>query len=298
MLFLASVEPLSLQELCRSGIRSLLRKNLKQQFPNLLIRTKCQSNSEEYKDIDSDDQISRSTTIRHHIVHNNNGILQNFIHFVDTFAVLEGAISDTGSESEVSDEIDENSEIEEDENNDEHATVKDEHSLNSSSRTFTDTSDESTKRKSLEAGTSEQNKTVAEKENPKRMKMNSTQKTEDVPSTSSYSDSDLWETISSNSTRSSLHSEDTESWVSSTADDADNNIYHGQQPMNAWDYLNNPESSMEESDTDSEDIADLSMYKFINGRTENELSILLKDRINSLPIPVQLKHFLNYNKTN
>lgn len=305
LLFLASVEPSSLQELCRSTIRSFLRKNLKQQFPNLLINTKCQLKAEECKD-NGNVQFNESTIPPFNLNNVNNGVLRDFIHFVDTFAILESAISDVGSEppeaseSEASDEIDEideDSEIEEeDENNDEHRTVEDEHSLNSSSRTFTDTTDESTKRKSLEAGTSEQSKTV-EEENPKRMKMNSTQKFESVPSTSSQSDSDLWETISSDSTKSSFNSEDPESWVSSSAGDLDNNIQHG-QPMNPWYYLNNPESSMEESDTDSEDMADISTYKFINGRAENELSILLKDKINSLPIPVQLKHFLNYNKPN
>lgn len=298
LLFLASVEPLSLQEQCRSSIRSLLRKNLKQQFPNLLIHTKCQLKAEECKGIASNNHTNQSTPLCRFNGINRNGGLRDFIHFVDTFAVLEGAISDVGSESEASDEIDDNSGIvEDDENNDEHRTVEDEHSPNSSSRTFTDTTDESTKRKSLEAGTSEQNKTVEEKENPKRMKMNSTQKSEGVPSTSSLSDSDLWETISSSSTRSSFNSEDAESWVSSSAGDAENNIYHG-QPMNPWYYLNNPESSMEESDTDSDDMTDISTYKFINRRTDNELSILLKDKINLLPIPVQLKHFLNYNKTN
>lgn len=303
LLFLASVEPLSLQELCRSSIRTLLRKNLKRQFPNLTIHTKCQLKIEEYKAIDSDDQTHQPTPLCPFNGVNRNGVLRDFIHFVDTFAILEGAISDVGSESE--DEIVNSETEEEDENNDRHRTVEDEHGLNPSSRTFTDTTDESAKRKSLEAGTSDQNKTVEDKENPKRMKMDSTQKSEGVPSTSSDGDSDLWETISSSSTQFSFDSEAAESWVSPSARDIDNNIEHG-LPMNPWYYSNNPESSLdeeeeeeeEESDTDSEDSADSFTYKFINGRTENELSILLKDKINSLPIPVQLKHFLNYNRTN
>jgi len=51
-----------------------------------------------------------------------------------------------------------------------------------------------------------------------------------------------------------------------------------------------------EIDYDSDTIDEVSKYHFLSNRKENEMSKLLKVKINLLPLPAMLKVFLNYSK--
>lgn len=196
---------------------------------------------------------------------------------------------------------------EDDANNDgDNSSKKRENERNQSLQNKEQASDDSMKRKLSEAGGSVQNETSTETgtdvENPKRMKMNkSPRKTESAPSTSSHSPSDLWETISTDSSASSVSSylqADSLSWVSSLDGERDENIEPGGR--NFYNSLLSHDSSDEDDSSESERQNEQQMKKFsfINQRQENELSKLLKGKIDSLPIPTPLKVFLNYNWVN
>lgn len=208
---------------------------------------------------------------------NGEGIisLQNI---VDTFASLNGSASD---ETSVTDDTDDNptDTIDGEEEN--------------------DTDENPSKRKSPEPGCSNQYEMLTETENPKRMRMNST--VESVPSTSSsHTSSEIWETVSNDTSESSeLNNDDSASLISSIDSDERegfetarehylNGVYHS--------LFNNLDDSTNDSEVDSEAARDLVKYRFISNYINNELSKRLKDTIYSLIIPTPLKHFLNYNR--
>ncbi|XP_016661724.1 protein-L-isoaspartate O-methyltransferase domain-containing protein 1-like isoform X2 [Acyrthosiphon pisum] len=57
-----------------------------------------------------------------------------------------------------------------------------------------------------------------------------------------------------------------------------------------------PNEVMNDYDTDDEIAEEFIKYRFLSNRKENELSKLLKIKINLLPVPAKLKVFLNYNR--
>ncbi|VVC36174.1 S-adenosyl-L-methionine-dependent methyltransferase [Cinara cedri] len=277
------VEPLTLQELCRSNIRLFMRENLQNQTPELKMRTKCNLviNPDKRFGIDPFNQFVR---IQYGGDPEETLHLQNI---VNTITGLNDSSSDESSvieeEEFMNDEDIIDSDNDEEENNMAEAL-----------------SDESCKRKSSEAGCSNQHKTSTESENPKRMRMNST--TLSLPSTSSQTISDLWETISTDTTRSSvLNNDDNVSWISSI----DSNEYEGffgESPRNHYingvyrSLFDNLDRSSNESEDNSEATSDLTKYSFISDYRFNELSKRLKETIYSLSIPTRLKLFLNYNR--
>lgn len=250
-----------------------MRENLQKQTPELKMRTKCNLLINPDKHFGNNESFSQF----YHIQYGGDraGLIrvQSIIDTDDEF--MDEMDNDDSGDNE--DEVDE-----EDEGENGIAEVM---------------SDESSKRKSPEAGCSNQYKTSTEADNPKRMRMNSS--TQSVPSTSSHTNSDLWETISTDTTRSSmLNNDDSASWVSSidseeyegfgNARDHLNGVYHS--------FFSNLDESTNESEADSEAAQDLIKYRFINDYRYNELSKRLKETINSLSIPTRLKLFLNYNR--
>lgn len=141
------------------------------------------------------------------------------------------------------------------------------------------TNEESVKRKSEEPGCSKQNHTPvtsAEAENSKRMKMTSS-------STSSQCDTDLWETISSSSRTSIFEGFD-------NFEDSDS----------SEEYVEDDHDSISSDDNDdmiNESGIKKNKYNFIFEHNKNDLSKLLKAKIDSLQLPGLLKRFLNYNRT-
>jgi len=93
---------------------------------------------------------------------------------------------------------------------------------------------------------------------------------------SSNSSSDSWETVSNDSSESvdEENNHNGEDGIYNTL--VDGEIDYG-------------------SDTDSEVAREFIKYRFLSNRKENELSKLLKIKINLLPVPAMLKVFLNHN---
>ncbi|XP_050435906.1 uncharacterized protein LOC126842794 [Adelges cooleyi] len=311
------VEPPSLQDLCRSNIRSSLRETVEDKCAYIPMRTKCTEKN------DTDDN-------EHMLPHFNNENfgdpltqfvrlrfggseegLASFRNIVDTLVGLED-MSETPSISEDDDDDDENDDdddVDDDNDDDEEdfpvedsvgyeelaeaiceaeEEVEESNIIESPERQ----SDDSTKRKSPEAEVSDASKVQAEVENPKRIKLNSSTSTNsNEPSTSSHNTSDMWETVSTESSHRSLHNEDSgASWFSSVAND------DGEEEDN-FSFINNDRYSDDsDSDSDSESKVDTILYSFKSDCKENPWSKMLKDKINDLPIPVPLKHFLNYHR--
>jgi len=285
-----SVEILSLQEICRSKIRSLLRENIIEKYPNLSIRSKCEfdvkGNSQNIKDN-----------------------LPNTVNFIDRVGSLKSDLLESDSDdSSVEIYSDRDHDFDDDDNDDDGDDNDDDDDDDSDGNEITEEnrllnhssvniwSDGSTKRKSLEA---EKNVSTDE-ENQKKMKMNiSSQNTENNPSTLSHS--------ASGSECSSLHSEI--EFVSHSnhnisleyepsdrlMQDIQSSIVRGQSLGGLYRTMFD-DSSEEESEEDSEVIRDSYTYIFISERAQNELSILLKRQINLLPIPEPVKKFLNYSR--
>lgn len=284
---------MSLQELCRSNIRSLIRKNLKVKYPSLQMRTKCQRKSYvDIRNINHEDPLAQFIHIQYGI--NEIGTF-NIRNIFDLFADLSDAISDSDSESDYGD-IMPGLESESESTEGTERLREEIACLQEINREFTD---ESTKRKSQNDSCSEQSVSSTETttENPKRMKLDSlsSQNIESVSSSTSSSSgsSESWETLSTSDSSMSLlpnnfFDDDSESWVS--VDDIINREDREQDD----DSSSNDEEIMGFSDP--EEAREWSMYNFKNEHTENELSILLKIEINSLQIPVPLKRFLNYNR--
>lgn len=290
--------PVSLQELCRFNIRSLLRENLQKSFPDLLWRTKCilKTNSEENQRINTQEQLVQLIRVQCGLNADDRRLnvegLIGLRSLFETFSRLDETMSDdtnSVSDNDLNDSLNSLEELDVGSDSDD--------SFSEYRKSFTlpghqeKLSDETTKRKSPEAGCSESPRTMEKTENSKRMKMNlSSSQSSSDDSTSTYSDvSDAWDTCSSTSSNSSFT---TNNSFLPTAEVVEQ-ICEGEETAN--DVFEDYENETCSSDSDDQEPPDdLDMYKFISDCKENELSKLLKDKIDSLPIPVPLKKFLNY----
>ncbi|CAH1736527.1 unnamed protein product [Aphis gossypii] len=295
------VEPWSLQELCRSNIRAFIRDSLNESIPTLQMRTKCQPDkSYDQKFFSLDDPSGHFVRIQYGAT--GDGLV-NLRSIVDTFAGLDEAISDVGSTSETEanggnndgdnnsvNDDDDDDDDDNDDNNEEKNTSKqcDKHLLNKV--------ESDTKRKSSEAGCSEQNKTLPGKpENTKRMKMNTSSAVKNLEnslSTDSTSDSSIFSDLPSDDDEDD--DGDSESWVST--DDNDDGPMQNRNFGGIYNSLFHGDSSPDSSDSDCEAARDLELYRFLGERKDNRLSQLLKVNIDKLPVPILLKQFLNYKK--
>lgn len=321
MTFLAPAESLSLQELCRSNIRLLIRENTKDKCPNLAIRTKCPDRSHYRCDEDMvlytnevipdiDDPLSAISHMQYGVTGEELASLRNI---VQTFVGLDDVMSDDDDDL---DDLDNDNDVNNDDNDvnnddNENELEQDDQGADESP------TEETIKRKLPETGSAEQKKPIS-KENSKRMKMNlSTLSSASAPSTSSHSNSDLWETVSTAGTsRSSvIHNDDSESWISSVEDNLDENNGSDDDDSDddeeetdivlracshiLFDQFSDDDdinSAGVDSDTDSEASRNAIMFSFKTERKENELSKKIKSQIDSLPLPGPLKRFLNYNR--
>ncbi|XP_022164021.1 protein-L-isoaspartate O-methyltransferase domain-containing protein 2-like [Myzus persicae] len=286
-----SVEPASLQELCRSNIRSFFRDSLNKTHPGLKIRTKCKP-SKSYDDkFFNSDPLSQFVRIQYGATEGGMVSLRNI---VDTFAGLDEAISDLGSTSE-------NEAVDEDNNGNDRDDDEEKNTSEQRDKSLPKKTESDAKRKSSEAGCSEQNKTSPGKpENTKRMRMNTSSSTAKsfLNSQSTNSGSSLWDTLSSDSSDSD-DSDDGRNlidpeWLASMRNNAPNGLRHDDFG-GIYNSLFNGDN-IHDSDTESDIARELVLYRFLNERKENELSKFLKGKIDKLPIPAMLKQFLNYNK--
>jgi len=292
---------LSLQELCRSKIRASIRDGLNESHPGLQMRTKCKpTKSYDQKFFSSEDPLSQFVRIQYGA--NDRGMV-SLRNIVDTFAGLDEAISDLGSTSgneAIEEDNDDNNSGDNDDDDDDGDDadyvdyVEEKNTSEQCDKGLPKKTESDSKRKSSEAGCSEQNKTLPDKpENTKRMRMNTSSSTVTnlLNSQSTNSSSDFWETMSSDSSEPDDDDDldDSDSWVSSEEND------HDDEFGGIYNSLFNNEDNYD-SDTDSEVARELILYRFLNERKENELSKLLKGKIDLLPVPAMLKLFLNYNK--
>uniref|UniRef100_A0A2H8U1W3 Protein-L-isoaspartate O-methyltransferase domain-containing protein 2 n=1 Tax=Melanaphis sacchari TaxID=742174 RepID=A0A2H8U1W3_9HEMI len=310
------VEPMSLLELCRSNIRASIRDSLKESFPELQMRTKCKPNkSYDQKFFNIDDPSGQFVRVQYGPT---EGGIVNLRNIVDTFAGLDEAISDVGSTSENEVISDVNSSISEtealsdvsltsgteanredndndgdcdyDDDDDNDDDAKENKSKQCDKRLQKKTESD-TKRKSSEAGCSEENKTLPGKsENRKKMRMNisSTAKNRQNNQLNNRRNSDLWVVEDYASNKSS--SDDRLSWTSN--EDNANNVRNRNFDVSSLLDVDNSH----ESDSDGEAARELILYRFLSERKDNELSKLLKVKIDLLPVPNMLKTFLNYYK--
>lgn len=265
------------------------------------MRTKCKpTKSYDQKFFNSGDPLSEFVRIQYGA--NDRGMV-SLRNIVDTFAGLDEAISDLGSTSgnEAIDEDndDDNSgENDDDDDEDDVDYVEEKNTSEQCDKSLPKKTESETKRKSSEAGCSEQNKTLPEKpENTKRMRMSTSTSTVTnfLNSQSANSSSDFWETMSSDSSEPDNDEDEnldgSDSWVSSEENDHNDDDEFG----GIYNSLVNGEDDYD-SDTDSDVARELILYRFLSERKENELSKLLKVKIDLLPVPAMLKLFLNYNK--
>jgi len=214
---------------------------------------------------------------------------------VDTFTTLDEAISDLSSSSE--NEIFGENNDDNDDDHDDHDGDEENNTSLQSDKNLHEKTESDTKRKSSEAGCSEQNITFPEEsEFIKRMKMNTPPAVQHFLSSQSSS-SDLWETVSTSD--SSMSSDDhdyndSDSLVSSGIDDP--NDSSTDEFGRIYNSVFNRDDIDDSDDTNSEVARELLLYRFLSERKENELSKLLKSKIDLLPVPAMLKKFLNYNK--
>uniref|UniRef100_A0A2S2P9Q9 Protein-L-isoaspartate O-methyltransferase domain-containing protein 1 n=1 Tax=Schizaphis graminum TaxID=13262 RepID=A0A2S2P9Q9_SCHGA len=296
-----SVEPLSLQELCRSNIRASIRNSLNESFPELQMRTKCKPDkSYDQKFFNTDDPLGQFVRLQYGTTEEGMVSLRNI---VDTFAGLDEAISDVGSTSGTEANREDNDgdnnsddDDDEDDNDNEEKNTSEERDKCLHKKVKLDT-----KRKSSEAGCSKQNRTLPGRpKNTKRMKMNTSSTVKDHNnSESTNSTSDLWDTMSSMSSDSwsDDDDDDDDSWLSLSTENNDNNSTRNRNFDGIYNSLFDGCDSSHESDSESEAARDLVLYRFLSERKDNELSKLLKVKIDLLPIPILLKLFLNYMKT-
>jgi len=271
---------------------------LNENHPGLQMRTKCKpTKSYDQKFFSSEDPLSQFVRIQYGA--NERGMI-SLRNIVDTFAGLDEAISDTGStsgnEDIDEDNVDDNSgDNDDDDDEDDVDYVEEKNTSEQCDESLPKKTESDTKRKSSEAGCSEQNKTLPEKpENTKRMKMNTSTSTETnhLNSQSTNSSRNFWETMSGASSEPDDDDlDDSDSWVSSEENDNNDDDEFG----GIYNSLVNGEDNYD-SDTDSEVARELILYRFLSERKENELSKLLKGKIDLLPVPAMLKLYLNYNK--
>lgn len=282
--------------MCRSNIRSLLRTNLLKVHPKLEMCTKCCSKTNTSGLFN--DQLARFVRLQYDV--SNEG-LNSIRNIVESFTGVDEALSETESTSDeelIDDEVDIDGERLE--NHD----LESLHELATAAHV-----EEPAKRKSLEAGSSVQNKieTETNTENPKRMKMDSSiHEIEDLSSVSSPSD--LWETISTDTSvpndvarlDTTIEEEDDEENDDNDDDDDDDEIddYRLEDRIHRIRMLNTiiEETTDSDDSNDSEAVREISKYQFISDRRENKLSVLLMAKIELLPLPKSLKIFLNYNR--
>lgn len=264
------------------------------------MRTKCKpTKSYDQKFFNNEDPVNQFVRVQYGAADRGMVSLRNI---VDTFAGLDEAISDLGSTSGNEAIEEDNDDDSSDDDNDAAAAaapapaparapapyyIVNGEKRKKSAKSLLKKTESDAKRKSSEAGCSEQNKTLPEKpESTKRMRMNTSSSTATnlLNSQSTNSSGDFWETMSSESSESD---DDSDSWVISDDDDEDfGGMYNS---------LFNEEDNYD-SDTDSEVARELILYRFLSERRENELSKLLKVKIDLLPVPALIKLFLNYSK--
>jgi len=267
------------------------------------MQTKCKPDkSYDQKFFNTDDPLGQFVRLQYGATEEGMVSLRNI---VDTFAGLDEAISDVGSTSETeanredndgdnnSDDDDDDDDDEEDDDDNEEKNTSEQRDKFLHKKVKLDT-----KRKSSEAGCSKQNRTLPGRpKNSKRMRMNtsSTVKNHNNSQSSNSTSDLLWDTMSSDSS-SDDGDDDSLSWLS-TEDNDDNrtrNRHFGGMYNSLFD---GDDNSSHESDSESEAARDLVLYRFLSERKDNELSKLLKVKIDLLPIPILLKLFLNYIKT-
>jgi len=258
------------------------------------MRTKCKPNTSYDDNFFNTNSLGQIVRLQYGPTETNRGMI-TLRNIVETFAGLDEALSDGGSTSgnETIEEDNDDDNNGDDGDGDEEKNTSEQCDKSLHQKTE---SKEDTKRKSSEAGCSDQNKTLAENpENTKRMKMNTPSTVKHfLNSQSTTCSNDLWETISSDSSEpdDDLNLNDSDSWVSS--EENDHNGLRHDDFGGIYNSLFN--DGVHDSDTDSEIARELLLYRFLSERKENELSKLLKSKIDLLPIPSMLKQFLNYNK--
>jgi len=261
------------------------------------MRIKCKPENDYDKTIfDADDSSGQFVRVQYGATEDG---LVNLQSIVDTFAGLDEAISDVGSTSETeinggNNDGDNNSDSDNDDNDNNEVKNTSKHC----DKRLIKKIESEAKRKSSEAGCSEQNKILPEKpENTKRMKMNTSVAVNNLknsPSTDSTSNSSILSDSPSDNDEDE-HG-DSESWVS-TDDDSFmqnrhfggiyNSLFHGSSRGN-----NHASSDI----NDCEAARELEFYRFYIERKDNRLSQLLRTKIDMLPVPALLKRFLNYIK--
>jgi hypothetical protein len=283
--------------LCRSNIRSLLRENLQKSFPDLICRTKIDlnTNSEENQHPNPQEQLVQLIRVQCGLNVEDRRLnvegLVGLRSLFETFSRLDETMSDdTNSvpDNELNESLNSMDELDvSTDSNDSFCEYRKSVLLDHHEKL----SDETSKRKSPEAGCSESSRTMEETENSKRMKMNlaSTPSCADDSSALTFSDaSDLWDTYSSTS-ESSLASND--SFLPAT--EIIEQMYAEEETFSDF-FEHYQNITRNNANNGGESSNELDKFKFIRDCKENELSKLLKDKIDSLPIPVPLKHFLNY----
>jgi len=262
------------------------------------MRTKCQPDkSYDQKFFSLDDPSGHFVRVQYGAT--GNGLV-NLRSIVDTFAGLDEAISDVGSTSDTeanggNNDGDNSSVYDDDDDDDEDGDDNNEEKNTSKQcdKRLLKKVESDTKRKSSEAGCSEQNKTLPGKpENTKRMKMNTSSAVKNLEnslSTDSTSDSSIFSDLPSDD-----DDGDSESWVST--DDNDDSPMQNRNFGGMYNSLFHGDSSHDSSDSDCEAARDLELYRFLGERKDNQLSQLLKVNIDKLPVPILLKQFLNYKK--
>lgn len=268
---------------------------MNESHPGLQMRTKCKTNSNYDDKFFNTQSLSQIARLQYGIEANRGMI--SLGNLVDAFAGLDEAISDGGSTSGGNESIEEDND--DDDNGDDGDGNKEKNTSEQCDKSLHQKTEskEDTKRKSSEAGCSDQNKTLAENpENTKRMKMNTPSTVNNfLNSQSTTSSNELWETMSSDSSEpdDDFNLDDSDNWVSSEDNDH-NGLRHDDLGGVVYNSLFN--DGVHDSDTDSEVSRDFVLYRFLSERKENELSKLMKGKIDLLPIPAMLKQFLNYNK--
>ncbi|XP_060857352.1 protein-L-isoaspartate O-methyltransferase domain-containing protein 2-like [Metopolophium dirhodum] len=267
-----TVEPLSLQELCRSNIRASIRDCLYKSHPRLQMRTKCKPNvTKRYN------QTFFSSDPMGHILEEYATIgetisIQNYIED----SKEETSDLDTGSGSG-------NEAIEEDNDDSNNGDdVEEKNTTEQCDKSLLKKTASDNKRKASEAECSEQNKTLPEKpENTKRKRMNSLSSTVKNLSSNHSTNScdDFLETMSNDSSESDDEEND------QNGEDGFYNALVDDHVKFTCYYSN-------------EFTRELIKYGFLSNRKENNLSKLLKFKINLLPLPAMLKVFLNYRYRN
>ncbi|XP_060873644.1 protein-L-isoaspartate O-methyltransferase domain-containing protein 1-like [Metopolophium dirhodum] len=306
-----TIEPLSFQELCRSNIRASIRDSLIESHPSLQMHTKCKPKksydqkgksleagcSEQNKTLPEKPEIAKRMRMN-----TSSSTVTNLLNSLSTNSLYSQHFRKMSISESDSSDFDDSGTVEplglqELCRSIIHASIGD--SLNKSHpglQMHTKSKPKKSydqKRKSLEAGCSEQNKTLPENlETTKKMRMNTLSSTVTNLLNSEFTNS----SYSKHFRRMSITSSDSSDFDDSDSDScelSDENTHNGDDKGYWWlphrdiyYYSNNV----------SEEARELILYRFLGERRENELSKLLKVKIDQLQVPAKLKLFLNYNK--